>query len=278
MYKLFENCIIHSMDNSVPISTAMLVLNDRIVFCGNKEEINLPQYALSKIDLNGMHVYPGFIDCHTHVAWTALDKEKVRLDNIKSLATSLILIKEHSKGLRSGEWITGGGWNSNIWSDGQPHKSHLDNLSNNHPIALYNKDMHTQWLNSEALSICGFNRESSNPPGGRLGRDQNGELTGLVYEKACDLVNKSSISIDYDCLQRGMDKIYPELYALGITSLHSCERHEIWSYFQQMAQKNRLGVRVCMHPPLRLWKSMVTPGRFKILYGWISGFSNRRNV
>ena len=249
MYTLFFNGIIHTLDDNNLSCNAILVQNDRIAYCGKGNEINVPDSTVKKYDLNGLHIYPGFIDCHTHVASVALAKERLRLDKCLSLSSALTMIKKHVTKYKAGTWILGSGWNSNLWSDGQPEKSHLDKLTSVHPVALYNKDGHTQWLNSKALEICRFDLNTPDPSGGKLGRDSKGNLTGLVYEKACDVVYHQSEKITYDKLYNCLEKTYPELHTLGITSVHSCESMTILSLFQEMSNRDDLKLRICFHPP-----------------------------
>jgi predicted amidohydrolase YtcJ len=260
MYQLFYNGHLHTFDVQNPVSTVLLVMNGRVVYCGKQQDINLPDYSLQKTDLRGLHVYPGFIDCHTHVAAVALKTERISLDKSHSRSAALEIIKKHVIKFKPGEWIIGGGWNSNLWSKGDPHKKYLDQITTDHPIALYNKDGHTQWLNSKALEICGFNNASSDPPGGKIGRDQNGRTTGLIYEKGCDIVNGFSEDITYDQLHRCLNHIIPQLYALGITSVHSCENMRIWSLFQELSKRKELEIRICMHPPQEAADAIIQNG------------------
>jgi len=249
MYKLYFNGNFHTLNIRQAYCSSILVSMDRIVYCGDERGINLPDHLLQKINLNGLHVYPSFTDCHTHVASVAISRERIRLDSCSSLASALKKIAEHSSNFVGDSWILGGGWNANIWSDGFPHKKYLDQISPNRPIALYNKDGHTQWLNSKALEICGFDKINGDPYRGKLGRESENELTGLVYEKACDIVNDYSENISYEQFQRCMHQIYPEIYGLGITSVHSCENLETWTLFHRLNQENDLKLRICMHPP-----------------------------
>jgi len=228
----------------------MVVLNDRIIYVGPEEKINLTNWQLTKIDLQSRHIYPGFIDCHTHLASVALDKSNLRLDHCQSLKSALDSIESFAQKQPKGSWILGGGWNANLWADGFPHKNFLDKLVPNHPIALFNKDGHGQWLNSMAMNICQFNSISDTPAGGKLACDDNGDLTGLVYEKACDSVNRKIGKINGEVLKQGMKLLLPELHALGITSVHSCESMEIWCLFQELNQQKDLNIRICMHPPM----------------------------
>ncbi len=237
-----------------------MILNDRIIYTGPEIGINISDQQVKKIDLQGRHIYPGFIDCHTHIASVALDKMNLRLDNCDTLKLALQRIAEFSEKRPPGSWILGGGWNANLWKDGSPHKKYLDNIVSDNPVALFNKDGHGQWLNSRAMEICGFNTISDTPTGGKLVCDSTGELSGLVYEKACDLVNRRVGTVTSDLLKQCMELLLPELYALGITSAHSCESMEIWRLFQELGQKRDLNIRICMHPPVEHIDEFVCSG------------------
>jgi predicted amidohydrolase YtcJ len=250
MYTLFKNCKIHTLNQKNPFATALLVAKDRIAFCGEENDINLPENLLRRINLKGLNIYPAFTDCHTHIASVALGKDRVHLDKCDSLSSAIKTISEYVKSSEGKSWILGGGWNANHWLDGAPHKKYLDEITGTHPIALYNKDGHTQWLNTKALNLVGFDQLDHEPPGGKLGRDSDNSLNGLVYEKACTIVDGFSEKISYDQLKRCMDNLSTDLYAQGITSAHSCESLEIWSLFQQMALRKDLKLRICMHPPI----------------------------
>ena len=260
MYKLFVNGKIHTLNDKNPFSTALLILNDRIVYCGNEKDFNFPETRVQKINLRSLHVYPAFTDCHTHIASVAIGKERIRLEHCASLSETLLNVSGHLKDFVESSWVLGGGWNANLWSDGIPHKTYLDKISTARPIALYSRDGHTMWLNSKALDICGFNESTGDPTGGKLGRDSKNELNGLVYEKACNIVESFCESVSYEQLQRGMEKLYPEMYALGLTSVHSCESLKIWSLFQKMSLRNDLHVRICMHPPVEEADKLIDAG------------------
>jgi len=267
MYTLFKNCHIHTLNPKQPYATALLVAGRQIVFCGEEKDINIADYLVEKTNLQGLHIYPSFTDCHTHVAAVALGKERIRLDGCGSLAEAINTISDYVINTDVDSWVLGSGWNANRWKDGFPHRKYLDNISMDLPIALYNKDGHTQWLNSRALALVGFDPHATDPPGGKLGRDSDNTLNGLVYEKACDIVNTYSEKNSYELLKRCMDKLCPELFSLGITSVHSCESMEIWSMFQQMALRKELNLRICMHPPVE------DAGKF-IESGICSGFGD----
>jgi predicted amidohydrolase YtcJ len=266
-YRLFYNGKIHTLDHGSPFADALLVHDDRIIFCGSVKDVNLSDARLERFDLEQQHIFPAFTDCHTHVAAVALDLEHLRLDHCASLPEALKLIGAYTGKILPGEWVLGGGWNANIWSDGHPDRHALDNVTRQHPVALYNKDGHTQWLNTLALEKCGFNKEYADPPGGRIGRDEHGNPDGLVYENACLLVANISEKTSYEQMNRCMNKLYPQLHRLGITGVHSCEGMDKYHFFNRMLLNRQLKLRISMQPPAQDIQKLADAGIY-------SGFGN----
>lgn len=251
MYTIFHNGIIHSLAPRPKKADTIVTLNGRIVFTGNRSDINLPEKQTRTIDLKNHHIIPAFTDCHTHFAAVAIKLEQVDLGNCENFEDCLTIIAAKTKSVPQGKWIRGGGWNSNLWNGLQPHKKHLDQITTRHPVVLYNKDAHTLWLNSLALRMANITTETTDPPGGKIERDEFGEPTGLLYESAWYLVEDIAPKPGFEDYRRSIAKFTRHLNSLGITSVHSCETIEDFDRFQQLHQRNELNIRICMHPPVQ---------------------------
>jgi predicted amidohydrolase YtcJ len=260
MYTLFYNGIISTGPNTKRADT-LVALGEKIIFIGSGSQINLPEKLVRRVDLNGGHVVPGFIDAHTHVAGVALYAEQVSLHNCVSRAEALDQIRAAAQKDIPGEWLQGGGWDANLWPDGKPHRQLLDEIIPDRPVALYSKDSHCIWLNSLAFERCGFGINEVYW-GRKIGRDETGAYSGLVYEDACTHVAEMIGPAEYDQLERCLDDKARELYALGITSVHSCEGQEVYSHFKQMHRNGKLPLRVTMHPPQERAGSYIEAGIF----------------
>ena len=68
----------------------------------------------------------------------------------------------------------------------EPSKQSLDAVYPDRPVAMTSGDLHTLWLNSKRLERLRLTPDSVPPEGGRYGKDENGQLTGLLYEAASD--------------------------------------------------------------------------------------------
>ena len=83
-------------------------------------------------------------------------------------------------------WVIGQGWNANGWAS-PPHRMALDRVQQG-PVCLDSLDVHAAWLNSAALATAGITRDTPDPCGGRIVRDATGDPTGLLLERAVELV------------------------------------------------------------------------------------------
>jgi hypothetical protein len=66
----------------------------------------------------------------------------------------------------------GQGWNETDWSvPRQPNRQDLDKVAPNHPVLLWRCDLHLAVANSAALRLAGINRDTPDPPEGRIERE-----------------------------------------------------------------------------------------------------------
>src|SRR6185437_9935467 len=79
-----------------------------------------------------------------------------------------------AKGVLTDGWIQGQGFDPNGW-EAPPTREALDQVLPNTPAAL---------------ALCGIDRSTRDPEGGRIVRDAAGEPTGLLQEHAVRLVHR----------------------------------------------------------------------------------------
>lgn len=127
-------------------------------------------------------------DSHVHWQATGEFNERLQLQSLRR-AEEILEIRPEPKHFR-GDWLLGFGWDETGWP-AAPHRRLLDRWFPDRPVALQRRDAHALWLNTEALKRAGF--LSAPTPvisGGRLEREANGELTGVIVDKACDIVQE----------------------------------------------------------------------------------------
>lgn len=84
-------------------------------------------------------------------------------------------------------WLVGFGWNQNNWPEPRfPDKGMLDAAFPHTPVFFSRVDGHASWINSAAISELKKNGYdfSQDPPGGIIGRNGEGDPTGILIDQA----------------------------------------------------------------------------------------------
>jgi len=242
--RLFTNARIHSLgDNRTVEALACDAFAGTILSAGKSKEL-LSRYNSLKpeiIDLQGMTVLPGFTDCHTHFCSYSLMLSRPNLDGIRSLKGCLEKVSGYLKAKRPGQWLTGTGWDKNIWAEGRlPHKRDLDKIAPDNPVFLWSKDWHTGWVNSVAIKALGLSRSTQANTGGVVELDARGSLTGLLREEAANAcylqIPKPSWPEYRQALVNGQNK----LAGLGFTGFHTMETSDEFHILQDLKNEDAL--------------------------------------
>ena len=199
MSLLFFNGFVHTLDERNSIYDAIVTDGVKIAAVAESDALLREWPDAEKIDLEGAHVYPGFVDAHAHVYGMGERLTKVRLEGTRSKTEIYDRVSgvrfRASEGKEAGKlkWIVSRGWDQTVWSDQADHafptKEELDkNVSNTQPIALTRIDGHALWCNSLSLTLAGITRETEDPLGGAILHDTEGEPTGILLDEAMMLV------------------------------------------------------------------------------------------
>ncbi len=79
-----------------------------------------------------------------------------------------------------GDWLLGHGWAEANWGGELPLVTWVDHVTPKNPVMLSRMDMHMAVVNSEALRVAGLSDSAESPPGGRVDKDSEGKLTGIL--------------------------------------------------------------------------------------------------
>ncbi len=179
---------------------------------------------LEVIDLGGRLILPGLIDSHLHLVMYAVNLIRVDLADTQSAAEGLDSVRVFARNLPPGAWLRGRGWDKQRWGlDGFPHRSMLDAVVPDRPVALSSRDGHVMWLNSPALEAIGIGEAVPRVEGGEIEVDRRGRPTGILKENAAGLVPSEAGGEDRDRLLDAVETACRKLKALGLTLVHSVE-------------------------------------------------------
>lgn len=221
--------------------TGVLVDDGRVVAVGDADSL-AAQSVSSAQSLPGALVVPGLHDAHIHAASLARLRTEVDVRGASNAHEAARLVGEFSTEHPGTGVIWGGVWDANRWC-GEPHRRALDAVTGDRPVALSSADYHSLWVNSAALRLVGFDRDTTDPAGGRLERDADGELTGVIRETACTPFYDLPAD-DVDELPGLMAEAIDDLLSVGLTGITDIDHEDAHQAFLALHARDALKVRV----------------------------------
>ncbi len=220
--KIFYGGTIITMNDNQPIINAVGIEDDKIIAVGNVEDIKnsmVEKYDL--VDLKGSTILPGFTDSHMHPITFMFFLINPNLSNVKSIKELQTLLKNVSKGKKLNELLIGFNLSEEKFEIPiLPNRWDLDAACPDIPVFVMRYDGHIGIANSKALELAGIDENTEVPEGGEIRRNNQGEYTGIITEKALNLIT-SKVSIpDTMIINETAVKSFKILAEKGITSIH----------------------------------------------------------
>ncbi len=267
--RIIFNGKIHTQDPRSPLVSALAMDHERILATGEDSEIKQSfPYAVDTQDLHGATVIPGLTDAHIHLESYAFGLQKIDCE-VSTKDECLRRVAEKAQRSSPGTWIFGHGWNQNDWEDGYGTSSDLDEVSPNNPVILSAKSLHSVWVNNLALKLAGVNENTSPPPGGDIQRDSHGYPTGILIEKATELVSSVIPEPTLAQVKSAILTAQDRLIKMGITGIHDFDHETCFSALQAIQAQGRLKLRVTKSIPFESLDKAID-------LGLRSGFGNDR--
>lgn len=242
---------IYTLDPQQPTAQALAIAGNRIVALGdNRQMQQLLAAGGQQVDLAGHTVVPGFIDAHIHFLAYGLSLQEIDLAGVDSLAEALERVAARARTTPPGQWLTGRGWDQSLWGDGAfPSRQELDRVTPDHPVYLRRKCGHAAWANSRALALAGITEATPDPPGGTIQRDATGAPTGILKERAMDLVERLQQRPTPDQAREAVRLAMAAVHRLGIVGIHNMEGADALRAFQALRAAGELKLRVLQQIP-----------------------------
>jgi hypothetical protein len=251
-----------TVDPAHPQAEAVAIVGGRIAAVGSDAEISKwigP--PTQKIDAQGKSVLPGFIDAHVHFTSGGGEISGVHLRDAATPAEFSRRIGEHAKKLTKGEWMLGGTWDHELWGGTSlPSHDWIDAVTAETPVFVSRYDGHMALANARALRLAGVTRETKDPPGGTIVRDQDGNPTGLMKDAAMDLIFRVIPQLTEEQLLREIRAGMNEARHFGVTSVHDISSTQDVRGYQILAARGELTLRIYCITPLPEWEGPATTG------------------
>jgi len=168
-------------------AAALAVKDGLVLAAGGASDVEmLAGPGTRRLDLRGRLAIPAFHDAHMHLM--SLGRRAKSLDltpgAVATVAEIVERVAARAQATAPGGWITGSGYDHDrLAGKRHPTRWDLDRAAPDHPVWLGRCCGHMGVANSKALALAGISRDTPNPPGGVIVRE-NGEPTGLLQERA----------------------------------------------------------------------------------------------
>jgi predicted amidohydrolase YtcJ len=201
-------------------SAIVFSADGRIVATGDERLVERYPGAV-RINGRDRFVLPGLIDAHAHVLGLGLLRQLLNLAGAPSVEAAVSLVGDFARANPGRGWLLGRGWNQVLWAAQEfPLAAQLDAVVSDRPVWLRRIDGHAGWANSRALSLAGIEDGTPDPVGGRIVRDPRGRATGVLVDRAMDLVEAQIPPSTKDDIRAAYRAAIAELASLGLTSVH----------------------------------------------------------
>ncbi|PAK38586.1 amidohydrolase [Peribacillus simplex] len=238
-----------------PEPASIAIKDNKIVAIGTEEEIKHCAGEHTKIyQFKDQLIMPGFHDFHLHIMQGAVALNSVNLFAARSEDEALEMIGKFAESKPENQWVIGFTWDAGYWDTQQlPTRHSLDHILPDRPALMFHAEGHYAWVNTKALEIANITRHSENPFYGIIGKDENGEPSGILYEKAMDAVIRHAFNFSNSQKNEIFTDFLAHAASLGVTSvndLHGLKTIESLDVFKEFEATGKLTTRIHLWPEL----------------------------
>lgn len=229
---IFTNGKIATLDSQNTVVEAIAVKNGFIIARGTTDEMrSLAGDTTQEIDLGGKVMLPGIHDAHVHICdysdnmLHTCDCSRGAAANLEQLRD---ILRKRAEEVGPGNWVRGAGCDDEALEEVAREgrritRWDIDEACPDNPVVIIMWDGHTCLINSNAMKLAGITRDTPNPVGGEILRDENGEPTGLLQEAtALQLAFKAMPRATVEELKENLIAGQKLMNSMGYTSYTDC--------------------------------------------------------
>lgn len=218
----------------------------RIVFVGTTADVQSHIGSATRvIDVGGAVVLPGLVDSHAHIQELGRDEVQVNLVGVQTEEEAIARVVVRATDFAPGEWIIGWGWDEGAWANRYPTQSLLSERFPDNPVVLRSLHGFAVWTNSLALVEAGIDRNTPDPDGGRILRDNSGDPTGVLIDRATTLVTSAIPETSDEQMKEFVLAGLETMARDGYVAVHQAGADtQIMRAFEELEVEGRLPVRV----------------------------------
>ena len=248
---IYLNGRIYTVNENQDWVEAVAILDGKFIRVGTNSEINtLIGDNTRVIDLENKLVMPGLYDSHIHpIGGMVQELYQCNFPFTGTLEDAVVAVKKCADDHPDWQWISGGQWNASVLDTTMPGKEMLDAAIPDRPVYLIDATYHHGWVNTKALELAGITKETDDPPGGTIVRDEKtGEAVGTLLETAKGLVADTIPKFTSEQYINATRSIQERMNAFGFIGMKSASTpREHLQALSTLAKEDRLTIRVGTH-------------------------------
>lgn len=172
---------------SAPAADSVLIQGTRVVGIGRHDDLEGDDQLTERYP--GATIVPGLRDAHIHPVGYAASLQRPSLKEAADFADIADMIAETAARQDPGTAVTGLRLDDESLAEQRlPTRHVLDAVLPDRPVLLMRYCGHVAVANTAALNLVGIDRDTPNPTGGVIDRDDSGEPTGVLRETAFEPV------------------------------------------------------------------------------------------
>ncbi len=179
---------------------AVAIRGAKIAAVGSNDEARQAAPDAQVIDAAGRTVLPGLVDAHNHFLATgeSLGMADVRYPKVATVEglVEVLAAAAGEAGARSSGHVRAHGFDHAKY-ERVPTRWDLDRAAPDSQVLVGHVSGHYVLASSLAIERAGIDENSSDPPGGRIDRDEQGVPTGLFRDAAMALVQPTAVDIGH---------------------------------------------------------------------------------
>lgn len=187
---IYTNAVIYTVAGTGwenrPVSSMAVDDIGKIIAIGDKSECEaFADEATRIVNLKGQTVLPGMVDGHVHAPGDSFKVlYQIDLDGCLTYEAVTDAVRRFVESHPDNDSYFGQGFRMDtIDSEGnQICAKWLDNICPNKPISILSYDMHSFWLNTKAMEMCGITEDTEEIGSGHMHRYEDGSLTGIFTD------------------------------------------------------------------------------------------------
>ena len=262
-------------DGSLPFKGGVAIKGDTILTCGN--DLHLAPFIGPDTEVREYGdklVMPGLIDSHTHFAQGAMTTDPdfcVNLIDCTSFEQAMERVCAFADSHPDNEWVLGVQIIQFQWAVPEmPTAAMIDAYISDRPVFLQQVDLHTFSANTCAMQKMNVTRDTPDPSGGKILKDESGEPTGVFSNNAASIFMDSVYNPPLERAEESFEKTVNYAMSLGITSVGAVNPTFVsldnpYKVFCDMNREGRFPLRVFMYTDLFELETM-TPEEIRAKY------------